>query len=132
MVKFTFTISHVPGKQLVIADTLSRAPASLPTEADQDFLLEANIFVKRIVEKLPISKDRMDKIRYYQLDDEEQYQLDDKEQYQLDDKEQYQLDDKEQYQRDNEERSQLDNEERSQLNDEEQYQLDDEETVPAG
>ena len=49
MMRFNFTISHVPDKQLVIVDTLSGAHASLPTEADQVFLQEANFFVKTLV-----------------------------------------------------------------------------------
>ena len=54
--RFNFTISNVPGKKLVIADTLSRAPASLQTAADQDFLQEANFFVKTLVENCPYPK----------------------------------------------------------------------------
>ena len=41
--RFNFTILHVPGKQLVIADTLSRAPVNTPTEADEHFISETNV-----------------------------------------------------------------------------------------
>ena len=35
MMRYHFTISHVPGKDLIVADMLSRAPTSTPTCADQ-------------------------------------------------------------------------------------------------
>ena len=35
IMRFQFTISHVPGKELTIADALSRAPASTSTESDE-------------------------------------------------------------------------------------------------
>ena len=35
MMRFDFSISHIPGKDLVIADTLLRAPIGQPTEGDQ-------------------------------------------------------------------------------------------------
>ena len=44
MMRFNFTISHVLGKQLIIADTLSRAPVSMPKESDIGLTEEANAF----------------------------------------------------------------------------------------
>ena len=38
MMRFSFSISHTPGKELIIADALSRAPAG-SAESD-DYLLE--------------------------------------------------------------------------------------------
>ena len=40
MLRYHFTISHIPGKDLVIGDMLSRAPASVPNNCD-------NLFKKR-------------------------------------------------------------------------------------
>ena len=37
MMKYHYTIEHVPGKELVVADTLSRAPVSKPTAEDTTF-----------------------------------------------------------------------------------------------
>ena len=53
--RFNFTTSHVPGKQLVIAD-LSRAPASLPTEAGQDFFRKQTSLSKRQLKNFPYPK----------------------------------------------------------------------------
>ena len=38
MMRYSFSIIHVPGKQLVIADALSRAPLSEPTSTDSLYL----------------------------------------------------------------------------------------------
>ena len=45
LMRFTFTISHVPGKDLTIADTLSRAPATTASDADVCFCQDADMFV---------------------------------------------------------------------------------------
>ena len=37
LMRFTFTITHIPGKDLTIADTLSRAPTGSATDADTQF-----------------------------------------------------------------------------------------------
>ena len=37
LMRFTYTISHVPGKNLTVADTLSRAPVTSPTSEDTQF-----------------------------------------------------------------------------------------------
>ena len=36
--RFTYTISHVSGKDLTVADTLPRAPVSSPTTEDTQFI----------------------------------------------------------------------------------------------
>ena len=40
LLRFMDTISHIPGKELTLADTLSRAPVSNPTSADTQFSKE--------------------------------------------------------------------------------------------
>ena len=45
MLRYQFTISHIPGKELVIADMLSRAPTNTPTGADHILYQEANILI---------------------------------------------------------------------------------------
>ena len=45
MMRFNYTISHVSGKQLVIADMLSRAPTDLPSSSDLHFKADTQAFV---------------------------------------------------------------------------------------
>ena len=70
MMRFQFTISHVPGKNLIIADTLSRAPSTNPTKTDQLFQQEAEIFVNAVVQNLPATEQRLEEIRRCQEADE--------------------------------------------------------------
>ena len=49
MMRFSFSISHVPGKQLVIADTLSRAPAEPPGDSDREFEIHSQAFVNTVL-----------------------------------------------------------------------------------
>ena len=48
--RFQFTIGHVPGKELTIADTLLRAPQSNPTATEELLQLEANTFVNMVLQ----------------------------------------------------------------------------------
>lgn len=70
MMRFNYTISHVPGKQLVIADTLSRAPVSTPTESDERFIAETDAFIHAVVKSLLISEQRLENMRSHQEQDE--------------------------------------------------------------
>eukprot|EP00794_Sanderia_malayensis_P006690 gene6690-7446_t len=56
LMRYSYTIKHIPGKELVIADTLSRAPLS-------------------VIEGLPASEKRLQQIRSYQNEDEVCQQL---------------------------------------------------------
>lgn len=63
MMRFDFTISHVPGKDLVIADTLSRAPSREPTKEDQLLQQETRVFIDSVMQNLPATEQRLDEIR---------------------------------------------------------------------
>ena len=53
LMKFSYQISHVAGKNLVIADTLSRAPVAQISAVDQEFTKEVDAYVNMIVSSLP-------------------------------------------------------------------------------
>ncbi len=59
---FSYTILHVPGKDLVTADTLSRAPAVSTSIDEQEFQEDVEAFVTQIVSQLPASEERLQQI----------------------------------------------------------------------
>ena len=63
MMRYTFSISHVPGKDLVMADTLSRAPG--PGGTNQEVLLreEVEAYVDAVYESIPATEGRLEEIR---------------------------------------------------------------------
>ena len=69
MMRFQFTIGHVPGKELTIADALSRAPVSKASAADELLQREATAFVDFVVEHLPATEQRLQEIRECQQKD---------------------------------------------------------------
>ena len=70
MMRFDFSIKHVPGKDLVIADTLSRAPTTEPTNSDEILQQEVNAFVNSLIRNLPATEQRLEEIRLLQQRDE--------------------------------------------------------------
>ena len=54
--KFSFSVSRVPGKQLVIANTLSRAPAVPPGDSDREFEMHFQAFVNTILQSIPATE----------------------------------------------------------------------------
>ena len=64
LMRYKYTISHVPGKSLALADAPSRAPIQSKTTKDEDILAqEAEIFVDSIITGLPASESRLNEIR---------------------------------------------------------------------
>ena len=49
-------MSYMPGKELVLADTLSRAPVSNASMDDEQFWQEVEAFVNSIIHQLPTSE----------------------------------------------------------------------------
>ena len=70
MMRYRFTISHVPGKDLIVADMLSRAPTSAPACADQQFHHEGNVFINTVIQGLPASDQQLETIKAQQQQDE--------------------------------------------------------------
>ena len=69
MMRYSFNITHVPGKALITADALSRAP--LQFELTESFNLQesAETFIFAVVEALPASADRLAQIAKAQSTD---------------------------------------------------------------
>ena len=65
LMRFSFDIVHVPGKQLTVADTLSRAPLPLERgESDLELQVEAEMYVNAVMDDIPITDDALQ--RYLQ------------------------------------------------------------------
>ena len=69
MMRFNFTISHVPGKQLTIADMLSRAPTETSDNYDHKLDQESQAFVNSVIESLPASEQQLQRIQQSQQND---------------------------------------------------------------
>ncbi|XP_048236436.1 uncharacterized protein LOC125371759 [Haliotis rufescens] len=64
LMAYSYTISHVPGKQLCSADALSRAPTDIPLSSQESCLLrDTNIYVDSVLATLPATDQRLDEIR---------------------------------------------------------------------
>ena len=69
MMRYDFSISHVAGKQLLIADALSRSTSQNPTE-DESLHQEGNAYIKLIMQSLSATEKRMEQIKNLQQEDE--------------------------------------------------------------
>ena len=61
LMKFNVEAVHVPGKQLIVADTLSRNPLRECGESDPEHEIKA--YVQGVISTRPITADRLDNIR---------------------------------------------------------------------
>ena len=68
LMRYSFTIAHVPGKELNTADTLSRAPVTEQNESN--LCNETKEYVHAIVNNLPASEERLKVIREQQDQDQ--------------------------------------------------------------
>ena len=66
LMRFHYTIAHVPGKFLYTADTLSRAPLPCTTTHLEEI---TEFFIDSIVSQLPANKDRLESYRSAQATD---------------------------------------------------------------
>ena len=69
LMKYHYDIEHVPGKDLVVADTLSRSPVSKPTVGDHIFGNQIYSHVSQIVQSLPASEHQLQNIKNSQNQD---------------------------------------------------------------
>ena len=70
LMRFTYTISYVPGKQLTIADALSRAPVTLSSTDDDKFCAEIDAYVNLTIQSIPTTQSRLKAIKAAQAEDE--------------------------------------------------------------
>ena len=70
LLRYNYTISHIPGQDLVTADALSRAPVSDSTASDQLLEEEVDAYIQAVIDNLAASEDRLAEIREAQLQDE--------------------------------------------------------------
>lgn len=66
LLRFSFSIYHVPGKEVVVADALSRQPISAPDTLDQIIQSEAETFQSAFMQSLPASDERLKEIKTLQ------------------------------------------------------------------
>ena len=69
LLRYTYTISHIPGKNLIVADALSRAPVSNPISADTQFNKEVEAYVNLVVESFPATEKQLKRIQEAQTED---------------------------------------------------------------
>ncbi|KAL1265233.1 hypothetical protein QQF64_003260 [Cirrhinus molitorella] len=61
---YSYSIVHVPGKSLWVADTLSRTPVKQSSsQEEQEFLEDTNIYVDSLLENLPTSTTYLGQLR---------------------------------------------------------------------
>ena len=75
MMRFCYTISHVPGKDLIVADMLSRAPVGNPMQDNHDLEAEGNVYIEMVLKHLPASDKLLEEIKEKQNQDETCQQL---------------------------------------------------------
>ena len=69
LMRYDYSISHVPGKYMYTADTLLCDPTIITTSLGDCNLKDIEHFVEVQVESLPASKDRLDIYRQAQMND---------------------------------------------------------------
>ena len=69
MMRFQYSIVHVPGKALLTADALSRAPLLQTLPADQQLLINSDIYVTAILQNLSVTDKRLTEIKKAQEQD---------------------------------------------------------------
>ena len=70
--KYDFTYKHIPGKEIVVADTLSRAPLPI---TDSELEKEISCYVHMMMSNLPATDDMMARLRLATEEDETLQQL---------------------------------------------------------
>ena len=70
MMRFDYTLSHLPGKELYTADMLSRAPVDKPSSHDDSLEVQVCAYVDFVVETFPASNQQIERIKEQQKADQ--------------------------------------------------------------
>ena len=70
LMRFVFDIKHIPGKENVAADVLSRYPAAKPTVNDIEEVEIGELYAESTIRNLPASTRRINQLREAQRNDE--------------------------------------------------------------
>ena len=70
LMHFLFTISYVPGKHLITADALSRAPITNFPESEEELHKSVDMYVCAILSTLPATDKRIKRLQRNQTEDE--------------------------------------------------------------
>ena len=62
LLRFDFTVSHVPGKSLITADALSRAPVE-QQDGQSSSEEEIDLYVQHVFASLPASNTQLERIK---------------------------------------------------------------------
>ena len=68
LMRYIYTISHVPGKNIATADVLSRAPER--AAGDKDLETEINLYAHQVMSSLPATERRLQQIKDHQDKDD--------------------------------------------------------------
>ena len=75
LMHFLFTVSYVPGKHLITAEALSRAPITSFPESEEELHKSVNMYVCAILTTLPATDKRIKRLQRSQTEDEVCQQL---------------------------------------------------------
>ncbi|GBM33340.1 hypothetical protein AVEN_194946-1 [Araneus ventricosus] len=74
MIRYSYQVQYIPGKDLVIADALSRSP--IEGREDEELLEEITAYIQMVIATLPATDKRLSEILQAQQEDEVCIQLD--------------------------------------------------------
>ena len=63
MMRYNLKAQHVPGKELIVADTLLRHPMNTSEVEDEQTVEEIRRYVSEVTRSWPVSHDRLEEIR---------------------------------------------------------------------
>lgn len=67
--RFSYTISHVPGKFLYTADTLSRVPVDTADSDSKALQEEVELYIDNVTQHLPATEGKLQEYRQHQAAD---------------------------------------------------------------